>query len=277
MDSLEGKTAVVTGAASGIGRALAERFAGAGMNVVLADVETGPLSVAAESIRTAGGRALAVPTDVSSYEQVLALRDAALESFGRVNVLCNNAGVSAPGNSIEDWEWVLGVNLWGVIHGHLAFLPHLLEHGDGHVVNTSSLSGLLAVTGGGPYTASKHAVVGMTEALYHELARQHSPVGVSCLCPYYVATNITSSERNRPARLRHDAPESLPISGGRTRLQDQMIQSGQSPSLVAQLVHEAIIERRFWVFTSDDALPFLESRWRSITGGTNPVRRPPGV
>jgi NAD(P)-dependent dehydrogenase (short-subunit alcohol dehydrogenase family) len=277
VESLSGKTAVVTGAGSGIGRALALRFARAGTNVVMADVEDAALARAGADVAAAAAAAGAAVTtrhtDVSRFEEVIALRDHALERFGAVQIVCNNAGVGAPGTCIEDWQWVVGVNLYGVVHGHLAFLPHLLDNDEGHIVNTSSLSGLLAVAGAGPYIATKHAVVGLSEALYHDLARRRSRVGVSCLCPYYVATNITTSERNRPAEL---SPESAGHDGqpARSARQEDMIAQGQDPSEVADLVGAAILENRFWIFTSDEPRPYLESRCESILSGTNPTRRP---
>ena len=200
MRDLAGKTAVITGAASGMGRAFAERFADAGMNIVLADVEVPRLEEAAERVRARGIEAVAVPTDVADADAVERLRDAALARFGRVNLVCNNAGVagSMTGFNVDlnDWRWVLGVNLWGVIHGHRSFLPHLVEHGDGHIVNTASLAGHFP--GHSAYSASKWAVVSISEGLYQQLKGQGSTVGVSCLCPGWVATDIATSDRNRP-------------------------------------------------------------------------------
>ena len=171
MKDLAGKTAVVTGAGSGMGRAFAERFADAGMNIVLADVEVPRLDEAAASVSERGVEAIAVPTDVADADAVERLRDAAIERFGRVHVLCNNAGVAGsmtgPGIDLDDWRWVIGVNLWGVIHGHRAFLPHLVEHGEGHIVNTASMAG--HHPGHSAYTASKWAVVAITEGLYQQL------------------------------------------------------------------------------------------------------------
>ena len=200
MEQLAGKTAVITGAASGMGRAFAERFADAGMNVVLADVEVPRLEEATAAVASRGVDAIAVATDVSDAAAVDRLRDAALERFGRVNVVCNNAGVagSMAGAEIDldDWRWVLGVNLWGVINGHRSFLPHLLDHGDGHIVNTASMAGHFP--GHSAYSASKWAVVAITEGLHQQLRAEGSTVGVSCLCPGWVATDIGTSDRNRP-------------------------------------------------------------------------------
>ena len=202
MDSFEEKVAVVTGAASGMGLAFARRFARAGARVVLADIEKPALDAAVAELTGAGHEAIGVVTDVMKLADVDALRDAALARFGRVNVLCNNAGVAGalqPAGEWVDtktWDWVLQVNLWGVVYGVKAFLPHLLEHGDGHIVNTASLAGHLPAWS--PYNASKFAVVGLTEGLYAQLHTLGSTVGVSCLCPGFVNTNIADSTRNRP-------------------------------------------------------------------------------
>jgi len=210
MREFAGKVAVVTGGASGIGFALAERFAAEQMRVVLADVEAAALARAAATLRAQGATVLAVQTDVADGASVEALARQSYATFGAVHILCNNAGVSLGGPlwlaSEADWSWLLGVNLWGVVHGLRAFLPRMLAGGEaGHVVNTSSLSGLIAPPGGGVYAASKFAVVGLTESLAQELAASGAPIGVSLLCPAGVATAIMDAERNRPAGLRAQA------------------------------------------------------------------------
>ncbi|HAM01902.1 MAG TPA: hypothetical protein DCQ30_06690, partial [Acidimicrobiaceae bacterium] len=187
MEELRGKVAVVTGAASGIGLAVSRKAAAEGMRLVVADIEEGPLKAAADELSAAGAEVLAVPTDVSERSSVQTLCDAALERFGTVHLLHNNAGVGAGGPLWEvpeaDWRWVLGVNLWGVIHGIGVFVPHMVARGEGHVVNTASLAGLASPPFMGPYNAAKHAVVTISETLAKDLRTMGSPVGVSVLCP----------------------------------------------------------------------------------------------
>ena len=276
MDSFVGKVAVVTGAASGMGLAFARRFAAAGAKIVLADVERPSLDAAVAELTKAGHEAVGVVTDVMSLESVHTLRDAALERFGRVNVVCNNAGVGgAPQPAgewvdMKTWEWVLGVNLWGVIHGVKAFLPHLLEHGDGHVVNTASMAGHLP--GWSPYAASKFAVVGLTEGLYSQLRVLGSTVGVSCLCPGWVNTRIDESVRNRPewAAPALDAPPPPPETEAMRAAISDLLRGGTDPAAVADLVHDAILSDRFWIFTTDDFDVLLKTRHRNIETATNP-------
>jgi NAD(P)-dependent dehydrogenase (short-subunit alcohol dehydrogenase family) len=275
VQTLDGKTAVVTGAGSGMGRAFAERFARAGMNVVLADVEIPKLDEAVAAITATGARAIGVPTDVTDGTAVDRLRDTAVEAFGRVHVLCNNAGVaggspSAAGWVTEnDWRWVLEVNLWGVIHGHRAFLPHLVEHGDGHIVNTASMAGHFP--GHSAYTASKWAVVGITEGLYHDPRLRAAGVGVSCLCPGWVNTNIAESARNRPewAATRADIEPTAEEEAMRAFVIDQL-RSGMQPAAVAELVHDAILSNTFWIFTDRQMVKALEPRHQSVLTATNP-------
>ena len=275
MQNLAGKTAVVTGAASGMGRAFAERFARAGMNVVLADVEQPRLDDAVAAIRATGAEAIGVPTDVTDGAAVERLRDAAIEAFGRVNVLCNNAGVAGgPASGGEwvlenEWRWVLEVNMWGVIHGHRAFLPHLVEGGDGHIVNTASMAGLFP--GHSAYGASKWAVVGITEGLFQAMRMRGTGVGVSCLCPGWVNTEIDHSERNRPEW----AAPSLGVEATaeeeaiRAFVSDQL-RSGMEPAAVADLVHDAVIANQFWIFTDQQMVQSLRDRYEALLAGTNP-------
>jgi NAD(P)-dependent dehydrogenase (short-subunit alcohol dehydrogenase family) len=279
MDSLTGKVAVVTGAASGMGRAFAERFARAGMKVVLADIERPVLDEAVAAITATGAEAIGVVTDVGDPASVDALRDQAIEAFGRVNVLCNNAGVGGGSGggpdkiSLADWEWVLKVNLWGVIHGHHSFLGHLMEHGDGHIVNTASMAGHLP--GHSAYNASKFAVVGITEGLYNTLKMMGSGVGVSCLCPGFVSTNIMTSYRNRPewaAPTMAAAEASLPpqVQARMDAVADR-IRGGKPPAEVADLVHDAVLSGQFWIYTDEEFLPHMTARYANVTAARNPT------
>jgi NAD(P)-dependent dehydrogenase (short-subunit alcohol dehydrogenase family) len=271
MQALAGKTAVVTGAASGIGRALAGAFAAEGMRVVLADVEAAALDEAAHAI---GGDVIAVRTDVSNGDQVEALAGAAERAFGAVHVVCNNAGVAVSGlswmHTIADWEWVLGVNLWGVIHGVRAFLPRLLANGgEGHMVNTASIAGLLSGPGMAVYSVSKHGVVTLTETLHHELRLLGSPVGVSVLCPAGVATRIMDSDRNRPARLADTIPP-LPGGEGMRDAARASLAAGLPPERVATLVVDAVRTRRFWVLPHPDWKRYVRIRLEDVLEDRNP-------
>jgi NAD(P)-dependent dehydrogenase (short-subunit alcohol dehydrogenase family) len=282
MESLQGKTAVVTGAGSGMGKAFAERFGRAGMNVVLADVEAPRLDEAVAELTAAGVAAIGLVTDVTDGAAVDRLRDAAIERFGRVHVLCNNAGVAgagpAGGNFVNEaeWRWVLEVNLWGVIHGHRAFLPHLVEHGDGHVVNTASMAGHFP--GHSAYSASKWAVVAITEGLYHDPRLRAAGVGVSCLCPGWVNTAIADSVRNRPewAAPRHDVEPTEMEAMMAAYVRDQL-RSGMEPGQVADLVHDAILSGTFWIFTDHQMVASLQPRFDAVLAATNPPRMLPDI
>ncbi|HEU5177972.1 MAG TPA: SDR family NAD(P)-dependent oxidoreductase, partial [Burkholderiales bacterium] len=205
MRDLRGKVAAVTGAASGLGRSMALAFAAEGMDLALADVDEVNLSSVQDEILAKGVRAITLKVDVSHGEQVDAFRDQTLARLGAIHVVCNNAGVSPLGavweNPLADWQWILGVNLWGVIHGVRAFAPRLIAQNEGHIVNTASVAGLISPPGSGAYNVTKHAVVTLSESLYHDLRERGSDVGVSVLCPAYVPTRITESERNRPKEL----------------------------------------------------------------------------
>lgn len=267
----KGNVAVITGAASGIGLAMSKRFAQAGLDVVMADLETNALATAAESVRAFGGEVMTQEVDVSSAEAVEALAAAAFTRFGAVHVLCNNAGVGGGGRqstlSVAEWMWVLGVNLHGVVHGIASFLPRMVASGEqGHVVNTASMAGHVAVGGMGPYNASKFAVVGMSESLFHEL--NGSPIGVSVLCPGWVKTNIDTSDRNRPAGV----PERAAVGGdgALSEFIKAAIASGLDPDGVAQTVFEAVEANKFWVFTHAEMLPGITARAEGAVAGRNP-------
>ncbi len=276
MKNLTGRTAVVTGAASGIGQALATRFASEGMQVVMADIEETALAASAKALSSTGASVLPMLTDVSDSKSVDALAEAAYTRFGSVNILCNNAGVGAGGLvsdlKIEDWQWVLGVNLWGVIHGLTSFLPRMLEGGEeGHVVNTASLAGHVSPPFMAPYSASKFAVVALSESLFHELAMQRAKVGVSVLCPGWVNTNIHMSERNRPSALGGGSDSGLHEDDPRAAMLKQVLAAGMAPSDVAALVLGAVHDERFYVLTHPDMTPAIEARAKAIVEGTNPV------
>jgi NAD(P)-dependent dehydrogenase (short-subunit alcohol dehydrogenase family) len=270
MDLGAGKVAVVTGAASGIGRALAERFARSRLNVVLADVEADALTKAAEDVAALGAETFAVPTDVSVEEDVQALAAAALDRFGAVHVVCNNAGVAGKADPwfgpLSSWQWVMNVNFWGVVHGIRAFLPHLL--GGGHIVNTASIAGLYP--GFAPsYDASKHAVVAITENLFNDMRVAGLPVGVSVLCPGWVRTGILDAERNWPASL-GDLP-----AGGATAVIEHHIQraidEGATPAAMADAVADAVSADRFWVIPQQEFLDLAIERWHHIADRLDPA------
>lgn len=242
MEHLEGRVAVVTGGGSGIGLGMAEAFARHGMHVVLADIREDRLADAAARVEAAGAPGvLTVPTDVSDAAAVDELARRTVEAFGAVHVLCNNAGVSTIGyqweTPLEDWQWVIGINLFGVVHGIRAFTPHLAAQDEAHVVNTASMAGVMAAPGSAPYSASKHAVVGLSKALRAELAVRAGHVGVSVMCPGEIATNIPDNIRTRGTE--RDA--------GRIAAMRERLATAMPPSEVGALVVESIRQRRFWI------------------------------
>jgi NAD(P)-dependent dehydrogenase (short-subunit alcohol dehydrogenase family) len=256
MKELKGRTAVVTGAASGMGLAMASRFAAEGMQVVMSDVEGGALQKAAASVeaaaRASGGKVLAVTCDVADERSVTELAQRAIAAFGKVHVLCNNAGVVRQGSawdqSMDDWKWVMGVNLWGVINGLRAFVPGMLAHGEeGHIVTTSSAAGLVA-SSSGSYTATKFAVVGMSEGLATEMANlSGGRIGVSVLCPGGVKSRIFESERNRPAALSEKGYIAPAVEAALSRLAAPDRTDQVSPEFIADLVVDAIRAQQFYI------------------------------
>jgi NAD(P)-dependent dehydrogenase (short-subunit alcohol dehydrogenase family) len=267
---LEGKVAVVTGGASGIGRGLAARFAADGMHVVIADVENAALEQTAAELGVVG-----VQTDVADAASVQALADQVCDRFGTVHVLCNNAGVGGGGQiadlTLADWKWVLDVNLWGVIHGIHSFLPRLLANPDGgHVVNTASMAGLFASAGMGPYNATKFAVVAISETLSKELQAAGSSVGVSVLCPGFVRTNIFDSQRNRPDALRN-ATKAVGDARARNDILKRFLETAMDPAEVAVHVRDAIVEDRFWITTHPEFFNAVTQRADDIVTGRNPI------
>jgi NAD(P)-dependent dehydrogenase (short-subunit alcohol dehydrogenase family) len=268
MELQRGQVAVVTGAASGIGLGVARALASRGLAVVMADVEPGALAESAASVASAhaasGAEVLPVETDVSDAARVDDLARRTLERFGRVDVVCNNAGVvtySKPTWEMDelDWAWVLGVNLWGVIHGIRSFVPTLVAQGRGHVVNTASIVGLSIGPEIAPYTASKHAVVAISETMRGELATRAPGVGVTVLCPSYVPTRIGEAQRNRPADL---TPDSGAAAEGRAR--DRSRLEATPPDEVGEMVAAAIESGRFYLTTGADAAALVEHRFNGI-------------
>lgn len=278
MNELRDKVAVITGAASGIGRALAERCAQEGMKIVLADVEEPALARAAAELSAAGASVLAVCTDVSKAEDVEALARKALDAFGAVHLLCNNAGVGAGGtiweSTLADWQWVLGVNLWGVIHGVRVFVPIMLaQDTECHVVNTASVAGLLAYHPSATYHVTKHAVVALSEHLHHSLAERGAKIKVSVLCPGWVNTQIMDSARNRPPALQNapgvemTTPEGEAVEAEMRRAAE----AGLSAQAVAEQVFAAIRAEQLFILTHPELNQYIQQRAESILQPRSPA------
>jgi len=248
VNELRDKVAVITGGASGIGRAIAESLASAGARLVLADVEEPALEETTTALREAGAAVISVPTDVSKIDSVAALAESTLSAFGAVHIVCNNAGVASRSildTSIEQWEWLIGVNLWGVIYGCHVFGPLLREQNEGHIVNTASLAGLRGVGVLGTYSTTKFAVVGLSESLQQELASTGSAVRVSVLCPGFVRTRIGESARNMPPALAALRPEERAAEAN--GLINQVMAMAMDPAIVGDHVLDAIRTERFYV------------------------------
>jgi len=286
METMAGRVAVVTGAASGIGRALALGFADEGANVVLADVEEEPLAAAADEVSAVGVEALPVRTDVTDAESMEAVAAATIERFGTVNMLCNNAGVGGGGliknQQLVDWKWVIDVSLWGVIHGLHSFLPHLIEAEESHVMSTASVAGLMASPGLGPYNAAKYGVVAIMETLHHEIERDpDADVGVSVLCPGVVRTNIATAQRNRPDHLRRQRREGAAASltpeqredarKRNQRIANALLEQGMDPFDVAAKVIQAMYDRQFWVLSHPEHLDEVGHRNDQLARLENPT------
>jgi NAD(P)-dependent dehydrogenase (short-subunit alcohol dehydrogenase family) len=274
MRELKDKVVVITGGASGIGRALADRFATEGSKIVLADVEPGALEEAAAELRAGGTTVLAVPTDVSRPEQVQALCDRTLAEFGHVDVVCNNAGVAASGlaweHTLADWEWVLGVNLWGVIHGVRTFVPVMLRQGgEGHIVNTASVAGLTSSPFMSIYNVAKHAVATLSETLHKDLGLLGAPIKVSVLCPGFVRTRIMDAERNRPASLQNPTPAQH--DPHMEEMARAAIAAGLPPEEAAAQVVDAVRNERFYVLTHPKFVADVRERMEDIIEGRNPT------
>lgn len=281
MERLAERVAWITGAASGIGLALAHRLAQEKTKLVLVDIEQGPLDEAEAALRDKGAEVLALRVDVSNSAAVAAAAKRALDTFGVVHIICNNAGVGGNGGPLweiseGDWNWALGVNFHGVIHGIRALLPALIASGEeGHVVNTASMAGLTSTPFMGPYTATKHAVVAISECLAKELELTKSKVGVSVLCPGFVQTNISESHRNRPAEL--GAPTKSRGAETFRGVLRTLVNSGQPAQKIADDVVRAIRDNRFYILTHPEMKPAIEHRMRQILDekapGIDPMMR----
>lgn len=282
MREFQGKVAVITGAASGIGRGLAERCVSEGIRVVLADIQEENLARTETELRASGGIVLGVRTDVSKRSDVERLARQAFDTFGQVHLLFNNAGVGAGGAAWEatwnDWEWVIGVNLWGVIHGVKVFTPLMMaQNTECHIVNTSSTAGLTVGGGLSPYSVTKHAVVALSESLYLSLQQRKSLVKVSVLCPGLVSTGIAKGEQNRPAELR-DEPVALSpqMLAGRAAF-EAAIAAGMAPAQVAEVVFDAIRNERFYILTHPEWTEVIQLRTDKLLRSENPQDPTPAI
>jgi len=281
MKTFKGRTTVITGGASGFGREFARIAARLGMNVVIADVQHDALDATRAELEGQGASVLAVKTDVSKAEAVQALADATVKRFGVPSLVFNNAGVGGTGgllweNTQRDWEWVMGVNVWGVVHGVRIFTPLMLEAArkdptfEGHFVNTASMAGLLTPPNMGVYNVTKHAVVALTETLYQDLALVTEQVSCSVLCPYFVPTGIHKSERNRPAEFTDAEPETASQRIARAQSEKAVTSGKVSAAEVAEATFEAVAQRQFYIFSHPKALGNVEQRMRAIVDIQNP-------
>jgi NAD(P)-dependent dehydrogenase (short-subunit alcohol dehydrogenase family) len=280
MKQFKDRVAVITGAASGFGREFAYAGAKLGMKLVLADVQQDALAALDAELSGQGVAVLAVHCDVSKPEQVQALADATMARFAAVHLLFNNAGVGSGGliweNSASDWDWVLGVNLFGVIHGVRVFTPLMLACAkddpdyEGHIVNTASVAGLQNAPTMGIYNVSKHAVVSVTETLYQDLQLIEAPIGTSLLCPYFVPTGIHQSERNRPAEMQNEAAPTTSQRAAQAFSEKAVVSGKVSATHVAQLTFDAIREERFYIYSDLEPLASVRKRMEDVVQQRNP-------
>ena len=278
MKTFEGKVAVITGAASGIGRGLTERCLAEGMHVVMADIEEDVLNKTADALRAEGNNSIVtVKTDVSVLAEIENLKQVALDSFGAVHLLFNNAGVGGGGNAWDatqkDWEWVIGVNLWSVIHGVRVFTPQMISQGDEcHIVNTASVAGLVGGSTNACYSVTKHGFVALTENLYRDLATARHNIGTSVLCPGFINTNIMDSGRNRPDHLQEAAADepATPEQEKMRKLMADFLEKGMQPGELADIVFKGIRAERLYILTHEDFNEIIMSRAENITTGNNP-------
>ena len=280
MKDLKDKVAVVTGAASGIGRAMAERFAAEGMKVVLADIEEGALAKAESEMNAEGATVIAVRTDVSKAADVEALAQKTIDGFGAVHVVCNNAGVGPARGAIwelteADWRWVLGVNLWGVLHGVRAFVPIMLKQdSEGHIVNTASVAGLLSAPFAATYCVAKHGVVTLSESLHRELAQVGSKVKVSVLCPAWVKTQLMDGDRNRPRELQNASDQATLQATMMNEVFRQLVASGTDPGEIGDIVVDAIRDEKFYILPHPEWKEQVRVRMEDILEGRIPSVEP---
>jgi len=275
MKEFKGKVAVITGAASGIGRGIAERCVSEGMKVVVADIDEANLTKAEAELKTSGGTVLGVRTDVSKRSDVELLARRAVDAFGQVHLLFNNAGVAAGGPPWEatwnDWEWVIGVNLWGVIYGVKVFTPLMLaQNTECHIINTSSAAGLIAGGFSAPYTVTKHAVVALSESLYLTLQQRNSLVKVSVLCPGLVRTNIANAERNRPPELRNEPVTMTPEMQAGLAAFKAAMEASMPPFQVADVVFDAIRKEQFYILPHPEWTEVIQLRTDKLLRMENP-------
>jgi NAD(P)-dependent dehydrogenase (short-subunit alcohol dehydrogenase family) len=281
MRQFEGKTAVVTGAASGMGYAFAERFAAEGMNVVLADIETDALNAAVVRLEQQERNVVGVQVNTMQRDTLESVRDQAIDRYGKIHVLCNNAGVtsrrdgglgagtgSVPVWEVPDstWDWVMGVNFWGVLYGLQVFVPSMLEHGEeGHIVNTASVAGL--IPGASAYSVSKHGVLTLTEGLWHHLRAAESNISASVLCPGFVNTQINEAERNRPSEF----GQSIEANEAQRMASQVFLGGGMDPNDVAELVWQAMQDDHLYILPHDGWRDIIQGRVEAILEGRQPV------
>ena len=278
MKEFKGKVAVITGAASGIGRGIAEHCVQKEMKVVLADIEKAALRETEQTLLAKGGSVLAVRTDVSKASDIENLAQKGLDAFGAVHLLFNNAGVqtrkSIWESTLADWEWVININLWGAIHGVRVFVPIMLrQQTECYIVNTASAVGLISGSGTATYRVTKHAVVSLSETLYLELQQRNAPIGVSVLCPSFVRSRLNEADRNRPAGLRNPSSENPPTAEEQAleRLFQEMNEGGITPERCADLVFNAIQNNTFYILTHPELRTAIQRRMEDILQGRNPT------
>lgn len=276
MNDFTGKTAVITGAASGIGQAVALKCADQGMNLVLSDIDETNLAGTLASAEAKGVKAITVRTDVSNSDSVMALANKAFETFGAVHLLFNNAGVMANGmtweHDLKDWQWLLGVNLFGVIHGIHAFVPRMIAQDEpARVINTASIAGFLDAPVNGLYGVSKHAVVSLSETLHYELEMTQSKVRASVLCPGPVKTAIVDADRNRPAELAVEVDDPQGVEDFKKYVRDGIEANGMSPAELADIIFDRIEKDMFWIFPHPEFKDQYKNVVQSVLDETNPV------